>query len=101
MDIIRSLGLMMLSTHYGSIEYDSLVPELAKRVLLDLEASRYDHKKICSTKGGDDTVLDALRNLLKHISERIGLSAFADCLDDVEEHETVTSAGIEYIVSCT
>jgi hypothetical protein len=58
-------------------------------------------RPICSTKGGDDTVLDALRNLLKHISERIDLSTFADCLDDVEEHETVTSAGIEYIVSCT
>jgi hypothetical protein len=55
---------------------------------------------ICSTKGGDRTVVDALRNMLKHTSERIALSAFVDeFLNQVDAHETETSAGIEYTVS--
>jgi hypothetical protein len=57
---------------------------------------------ICSTKGDDTTAVAALRNLLKHTSERIALSAFVDeFLNDVQMHDATTSAGIEYIVSCT
>jgi hypothetical protein len=55
---------------------------------------------ICSTKGGDDNVMDALRNMLKNTSERTALSAFVDeFLDQAEMHKIETSAGIEYIVS--
>jgi hypothetical protein len=57
---------------------------------------------ICSTHGRDTTAVAALRNMLKHTSERIALSAFVDeFLNKPEMHDTTTSAGIEYIVSCT
>jgi hypothetical protein len=57
---------------------------------------------ICSTLGQDTTAVAALRNMLKHTSERVALNGFVDdYLNKVDYHVNKTSAGTEHIVSCT
>jgi hypothetical protein len=51
---------------------------------------------ICSSHGGDETVVDALRNLLKHLSERIGDYFDVEYLRNAGSHDGKTEAGIDY-----
>jgi hypothetical protein len=64
--------------------------------------SKTSGSPICSSKGGDDNVVDALRNLLKHTSERIGSSSFAGLfMEDFGMQLNFTSGGNDYRVGYT
>jgi hypothetical protein len=49
-----------------------------------------------SSRGGDDTAVDALRNLLKYLSEKIGDYFVVEYLENVGSHDDKTEAGVDY-----
>jgi hypothetical protein len=99
---IKATTDILLVDNLRQIRYDTKDPTLATAyhsqgwIAIALDKAGYP---ICSTRGGDETLLDALRNMLIHTSKRIGTIFVSEFLREFELHAGTTPEGIDYKVS--